>query len=111
MSKTRKIVVSLASLAGLALAGCLAVWAFPLKAPARVRASAVEDRVAAQASLLAAHQKWLDEVSYIVTLALNGSEIYLIGHIKLPLTTLVFNNSALAAGQSVTISGPLSTSN
>lgn len=46
----------------------------------------------------------------LTTLALNGSEIYRIGHIKLPLTTLLFNNSALAPGQSVTISGPLDTS-
>jgi hypothetical protein len=47
----------------------------------------------------------------ITTLDLNGSEKYRIGHIKLPLTTLLFNNSSLAAGQRVTIGGDISTSN
>ena len=46
----------------------------------------------------------------ITTLALNGSEVYRIGHIDLPLTTLLFNNSALAAGQRVGIGGALNTS-
>jgi hypothetical protein len=41
---------------------------------------------------------------------LNGSEVYKIGHINLPLTTLLFNNSALAAGQRVGIGGTLDTS-
>jgi hypothetical protein len=47
----------------------------------------------------------------IETLNLNGSERYLIEHINLPLTTLVFNNSELAAGQRVGIGGDLSTTN
>ena len=47
----------------------------------------------------------------IATLNLDGSEKYRIGHIKLPLTTLLFNNSALAAGQRVSIGGDLSTNN
>ena len=46
----------------------------------------------------------------IETLALNGSEIYRIGNINLPLTTLLFNNSALAAGQRVGIGGAINTS-
>jgi hypothetical protein len=47
----------------------------------------------------------------IETLALNGSEKYMIEHINLPLTTLLFNNSELAAGQRVAIGGALTTSN
>jgi hypothetical protein len=47
----------------------------------------------------------------IETLALNGSEKYMIEHINLPLTTLLFNNSELAAGQRVGIDGELSTTN
>ncbi|HEV3482481.1 MAG TPA: DUF4382 domain-containing protein [Candidatus Acidoferrales bacterium] len=47
----------------------------------------------------------------IQTLSLNGSEQYLIANIKNPITSLLFNNSALAAGQSVGIGGALSTSN
>src|SRR5271155_5486455 len=47
----------------------------------------------------------------IETLDLNGSEKYMIEHINLPLTTLLFNNSELAAGQRVGIGGALSTSN
>lgn len=47
----------------------------------------------------------------IATLDLNGSEKYRIGHIKLPLTTLLFNNSAMAAGQRVAIGGDISTNN
>jgi hypothetical protein len=47
----------------------------------------------------------------IETLSLNGSENYHIEHINLPLTTLLFNNSALAAGQRVGISGSLTTTN
>ena len=46
----------------------------------------------------------------ITTLGLNGSEVYRIGHINLPLTTLLFNNSALAAGQRVGVGGTLDTS-
>jgi len=46
----------------------------------------------------------------ITTLPLNGSEVYKIGHINLPLTTLLFSNSALAAGQRVGIGGTLDTS-
>jgi hypothetical protein len=47
----------------------------------------------------------------IETLSLNGTENYHIEHINLPLTTLLFNNSALAAGQRVGIAGALSTTN
>src|SRR5208282_981365 len=47
----------------------------------------------------------------IETLDLNGSERYMIEHINLPLTTLLFNNSELAAGQRVGIGGALSTTN
>jgi Domain of unknown function (DUF4382) len=47
----------------------------------------------------------------IETLDLNGSEKYMIEHINLPLTTLLFNNSELAAGQRVGIGGALSTTN
>jgi hypothetical protein len=47
----------------------------------------------------------------IETLSLNGSENYLIEHINLPLTTLIFNNSELAAGQRVGIGGDLVTTN
>jgi len=47
----------------------------------------------------------------IETLNLNGSEVYRIGHINLPITTLLFNNSALAAGQVVSVGGKLVTTN
>ena len=47
----------------------------------------------------------------IETLDLNGSEKYMIEHINLPLTTLLFNNSELAAGQRVGIGGAISTTN
>ncbi len=47
----------------------------------------------------------------IAALTLNGTEKYRIGHIDLPLTTLLFNNSALAPGQRVSIGGALTTSN
>jgi hypothetical protein len=47
----------------------------------------------------------------IETLDLNGSENYLIEHIHLPLTTLLFNNTELAAGQRVGIGGALATAN
>jgi hypothetical protein len=47
----------------------------------------------------------------ITTLALNGSETYRIANINNPITTLLFNNSALAAGQSVGIGGSLITNN
>jgi hypothetical protein len=47
----------------------------------------------------------------ITTLGLNGSEKYLIANIQNPLTTLLFNNSALAAGQSVGVGGSLTTDN
>ena len=47
----------------------------------------------------------------IETLDLNGSENYLIEHIHLPLTTLLFNNSELAAGQRVGIGGSFETAN
>ncbi len=47
----------------------------------------------------------------ITTLTLNGSEVYKIANINNPLTTLLFNNSALAAGQSVAVGGPIVTNN
>lgn len=47
----------------------------------------------------------------ITPLTLNGSEIYRIAHIKLPLTSLLFNNSALTAGQRVSFGGKISTTN
>ena len=47
----------------------------------------------------------------IETFALNGSEKYMIEHINLPLTTLLFNNSELAPGQRVGIGGKLTTTN
>ncbi|MGA6958038.1 MAG: DUF4382 domain-containing protein [Candidatus Acidiferrales bacterium] len=47
----------------------------------------------------------------IETFTLNGSEKYMIEHINLPLTTLLFNNSELAAGQRVGIGGKLTTTN
>jgi Domain of unknown function (DUF4382) len=45
------------------------------------------------------------------TFTLDGSEKYMIEHINLPLTTLLFNNSELAAGQRVGIGGKLTTTN
>jgi hypothetical protein len=45
----------------------------------------------------------------IAALTLNGTEKYRIGHIKLPLTSLLFNNSALAPGQRVSIGGAINT--
>ena len=47
----------------------------------------------------------------IETLALTGSERYKIANINNPITTLLFNNSALAAGQVVDIGGSLTTTN
>ena len=47
----------------------------------------------------------------IQTLALNGTEVYRIANIANPITTLLFNNSALAAGQVVDVGGPIATSN
>ncbi|MGH9573947.1 MAG: DUF4382 domain-containing protein [Candidatus Acidiferrales bacterium] len=47
----------------------------------------------------------------ITTLMLDGSEVYRIGHINLPLTTLLFNNSMLAAGQRVDVGGKVVTAN
>ncbi|HTV58290.1 MAG TPA: DUF4382 domain-containing protein [Verrucomicrobiae bacterium] len=47
----------------------------------------------------------------IETLNLNGTEVYRIGHIILPLSTLLFNNSAMAAGQRVDVGGKLTESN
>ncbi len=47
----------------------------------------------------------------IETLALNGTERYKIANINNPITTLLFNNSALAAGQVVDIGGALTTTN
>jgi hypothetical protein len=45
----------------------------------------------------------------ITTLTLNGSEVYKIANVPLTLTTLLFNNSALAAGQQVAVGGVLNT--
>jgi hypothetical protein len=47
----------------------------------------------------------------IETLALNGSETYKIANINNPITTLLFNNSALAAGQVVDVGGSVTTTN
>jgi hypothetical protein len=47
----------------------------------------------------------------IETLTLNGSEQYRIANINNPITTLIFNNSALTAGQVVDVGGPVVTSN
>jgi hypothetical protein len=47
----------------------------------------------------------------IETLSLNGSERYKIANINNPITTLLFNNSALAAGQVVDVGGSLTTTN
>ena len=47
----------------------------------------------------------------IETLALNGSEIYKIANINNPITSLLFNNSALAAGQVVDVGGSVTTTN
>lgn len=47
----------------------------------------------------------------ITTLDLNGTEQYRIANINNPITTLLFNNSALAAGQSVAVGGKLTTTN
>ena len=47
----------------------------------------------------------------ITTLSLNGSEVYKIANINNPLTTLLFNNSALEAGQSVAVGGLVVTNN
>jgi len=46
----------------------------------------------------------------ISTFGLNGTEIYRIGFINLPITTLLFNNSSLTPGQRVAIGGALDTS-
>ena len=51
------------------------------------------------------------EDGQIETLTLNGSEQYRIANIANPITTLLFNNSALAAGQSVGVGGKLVTTN
>ena len=47
----------------------------------------------------------------IQTLSLDGSEKYKIANIANPITSLLFNNSALVPGQSVGIGGALTTSN
>ncbi len=47
----------------------------------------------------------------IQTLTLNGSEVYRISNIANPLTILLFNNSALTAGQVVDVGGPVTTTN
>ena len=47
----------------------------------------------------------------IYTLDLNGSETYKIAHADPAITALIFNNSALAAGQRVGVGGKLTTTN
>jgi hypothetical protein len=47
----------------------------------------------------------------IETLTLNNSEVYRIANIANPITTLLFNNSALTAGQVVSVGGKLTTTN
>ncbi len=47
----------------------------------------------------------------IESLSLNGSEIYRIGHIDLPLTTPLFSNTQMSPGQRIDIGGSLTTSN
>jgi hypothetical protein len=49
------------------------------------------------------------QAGQITALTLDNSEVYRIGNINLPLTTLLFNNSMLAAGQSVDIGGSYAT--
>jgi Domain of unknown function (DUF4382) len=51
------------------------------------------------------------EDGQIETLALTGNEQYRIANIQNPITTLLFNNSALTAGQSVGVGGKLTTTN
>ena len=51
------------------------------------------------------------EPGQIEALTLNGSEQYRIANIRSPLTTLLFNNTLMAAGQRVDIGGKLTTSN
>jgi hypothetical protein len=51
------------------------------------------------------------EDGQITTLALTGDEQYRVANIKNPITTLIFNNSLLAPGQSVAIGGKLTTTN
>jgi hypothetical protein len=47
----------------------------------------------------------------ITTLTLNNTEVYRIANINNPITTLLFNNSALVPGQSVGVGGKLVTTN
>lgn len=47
----------------------------------------------------------------ISSFTLDGNEVYRIGNISLPLTSLLFNNSALLAGQHVDIGGKIVTAN
>lgn len=47
----------------------------------------------------------------IADLTLNGSEVYRIGNIALPITTLLFNNSLLRPGQNIDIGGKVTTTN
>jgi hypothetical protein len=51
------------------------------------------------------------EDGQIETLTLTGNEQYRIANIQNPITTLLFNNSALTAGQSVGVGGKLTTTN
>ena len=47
----------------------------------------------------------------IASFTLDGNEVYRIGNIALPLTSLLFNNSSLLAGQHVDIGGKIVTTN
>jgi hypothetical protein len=81
--------------------GGLATYVNPAAGPATSADIYVRDELPAITGL---------EPGDIETLTLNGSEIYRIGHINLPLTTLLFNNSALAAGQRWSVGGKMDTS-
>ncbi len=76
--------------------GGLFTWINPATGPATSADLYVRDELPAVTGI---------EPGDIATLPLNGTEIYKIGHINLPLTTLLFNNSALAAGQRVGVGG------
>ncbi len=51
------------------------------------------------------------EDGQITTLPLTGNEQYRVANIKNPITTLLFNNTLLAPGQSVAVGGKLTTTN
>lgn len=51
------------------------------------------------------------EDGQITTIPLTGNEQYRVANIKNPITTLIFNNTLLAPGQSVAVGGKLTTTN